>query len=240
MLIVSLVLLQIVIFGGLIFVLRRVLNQNVILATKHLDELNQDYSKKEQDIQKRLEDLKQKTQEILSNAQGEAQQLKESVIKQAEKEKDDILSKARAKGEDMMKQADKSRQILISEIDDRIAKEAVNKACELTQYVLPEEFKQIVHTHWLNELIKNGFDQLERLSVAEDIHEINVRSAFDLNEEQRRLLSKKMKEVLSRDIALKETVDSNMVAGVIITIGSLVLDGSFKNKIQEQAKKLSL
>ena len=240
MLIASLVLLQIVIFGGLIFILRRILNQNVILATKHLDELNQDYSKKEQDIQKRLEDLKQKTQEILSKAQGEAQQLKESIIKQAEKERDDILSKTRVKGEEMMKQADKSRQLLISEIDDRIAREAVSKACELTQYVLPEEFKQIVHIHWLNELIKNGFNQLERLSVAEDIHEINIKSAFDLNEEQRKLLSKKIKEVLSRDITLKETVDSNMVAGVIITLGSLVLDGSFKNKIQEQAKKLSL
>jgi len=240
MLIVSLVLLQIIIFGGLIFILRRVLNQNVILATKHLDELNQDYSKKEKDIQKRLEDLKQKTNEILSKAQSEAQQLKETTIKQAETERDDILNKARAKGEEMMKQADRSRQLLISEIDERIAKEAVNKACELTQYVLPDEFKQIVHTHWLNELIKNGFDQLERLSVAEDVHDINIKSAFDLNEEQRRLLSNKIKEVLSRDITLKETVDSNMVAGVIITIGSLVLDGSFKNKIQEQAKKLSL
>jgi len=240
MLIVSLVLLQIVIFGGLIFILRKVLNQNVILATKHLDELNQDYSKKEQDIQKRLEDLKQKTHEILSKAQVEAQRLKETTTKQAETERDDILSKARAKGEEMMKQADKARHILISEIDERIAKEAVSKACELTQYVLPDEFKQIVHTHWLNELIKNGFDQLERLSVAEDVHEINIKSAFDLDEEQRKLLTKKIKEVLSRDITLKETVDSNMVAGVVITLGSLVLDGSFKNKIQEQAKKLSL
>ena len=240
MLIVSLVLLQIIIFGGLIFILRKILNQNVILATKHLDELNQDYSKKEQEIQKRLDDLKQKTNEILSKAQVEAQQFKETTIKQAETERDDILSKARVKGEEMMKQADKARQVLISEIDERIAKEAVSKACELTHCVLPEEFKQIVHTHWLNELIKNGFDQLERLSVAEDIHEINIKSAFDLNEEQRRLLSKKIKEVLSRDIALKETTDPNMVAGVIITIGSLVLDGSFKNKIQEQAKKLSL
>ena len=240
MLIASLVLLQIIIFGGLIFILRKVLNQNVILATKHLDELNQDYSKKEQDIQKRLEDLKQKTHEILSKAQGEAQKTKETTIKQAETERDDILSKARAKGEEMMKQADKARHILISEIDERIAKEAVSKACELTQYVLPDEFKQIVHTHWLNELIKNGFDQLERLSVAEDVHEINIKSAFDLDEEQRKLLTKKIKEVLSRDITLKETVDSNMVAGVVITLGSLVLDGSFKNKIQEQAKKLSL
>jgi F0F1-type ATP synthase delta subunit len=240
MLIVSLVLLQIIIFGGLIFILRKVLNQNVILATKHLDELNQDYSKKEQEIQKRLEDLKQKTHEILSKAQAEAQRLKETTTKQVEAEKDDILSKARAKGEEMMKQADKARQILLSEIDERIAKEAVGKACELTQYVLPDEFKQIVHTHWVNELIKSGFDQLERLSVEEDVREISVKSAFDLDEEQRKLLSKKIKEVLSRDIALKETVDPNMVAGVIITIGSLVLDGSFKNKIQEQAKKLSL
>lgn len=240
MLIASLILLQVIIFGGLIFILRRVLNQNVIIATKHLNELNQDYSKKEQDVQKQLEELKQKTQEILSKAQDEAQKLREDIIKQTEAERDGMLAKARSKGEEMIKQADKSRQLLVSEIEERIAKEAVGKACELTQYVLPEEFKQIVHTYWVNELIKNGFDHLERLAIAQDIQEINIKSAFDLNEEQRRLLSRKIKDVLNRDVPFREAIDSNMVAGIIITVGSLVLDGSFKNKIQEQAKKLTL
>ncbi len=46
MLIVSLIVLQVLIFGGLILVLRKILTQNVVLATKHLDELNQDYTKK--------------------------------------------------------------------------------------------------------------------------------------------------------------------------------------------------
>jgi len=31
-------------------------------------------------------------------------------------------------------------------------------------------------------------------------------------------------------------VDPKVVAGIVITIGSLVLDGSFKNKIQEKAR----
>jgi len=240
MLIASLILLQVVIFGGLIFILRRILTQNVVLATKHLDEMNQDYSKKEQDIQQKFEELKDKAQEVLAKAQDDGQKVRENIIKEAEKEKDKILNQARVKGEEMIKQADKSRQLLISEIEDRIAKESVAKACDLIQDVLPEEFKQIVHASWIDDLIKNGFSQLERLVIAGDIKDITIKSAFVLNEEQRNSLSKKLKEVLGHDVTLKETVEPKMVAGVVITIGSLVLDGSFKNKIQEQAKKLQL
>ena len=46
MLIVSMVVMMVVIFGGLILVLRKVLSQNVSLATRHLEELNDDYAKK--------------------------------------------------------------------------------------------------------------------------------------------------------------------------------------------------
>jgi F0F1-type ATP synthase delta subunit len=240
MLVASLILLQVIIFGGLIFVLRHILTQNVVLATKHLDEMSQDYSKKEQDIQKKLESLKDTTQQILSKAHDDGLKAKEEIIKEAEKERDRIVLQARAKGDEMIKQADKSRRILLDEIEDRVAKEAVSKACDLVQDVLPEEFKQIMHAHWIEELIKNGFSHLKHLSIAEDIEDVVIKSAFSLTEEQRKFLSKKLKEVLGRDVALKEVVEPKMVAGVIITIGSLVLDGSFNNKIQEQAKKLQL
>jgi len=53
-------------------------------------------------------------------------------------------------------------------------------------------------------------------------------------------LSKKLKSLLSTDIPIKEEVDPRIVAGMVIHIGSLVLDGSLKNKIQEKARDARL
>lgn len=238
MLIVSLILLQLLIFSGLIFMFRRIMTQNVVSATKHLEELDNDYTKKEKDITRQLEEVKQKSRELMLKSQEEAEGLKTQVIKETEEERNKILHEARTQGEEMMHQAEKSRQALISELEERINKEAVHKAIESIQNILPEQFKKEVHTHWVEEQIEKGFVHLERLRIPQDIQEIKINSAFGLTEEQRKILSKKLKDVLGREIRLKEEVEPKVIAGLIITIGSLVLDGSLKNRIQEQAKNI--
>ena len=238
MLIVSMLIMMVVIFGGLILILRKVLSQNVSLATRHLDELNDDYAKKEADLKRQLDDVRQKSEEIIRKAQEEAAQARAQMMKDAEAQKVKLLQETHTQAEELMQQADKSRQMLLDEIKDRIAREAVDKACELIQETLPEQFKLKVHEHWMEELMEGGFAQLERLKIPEDIKEVKIISAFALNEGQRKNLTRKLKDALNKDISLKEEIDPRVVAGFIIHIGSLVLDGSLKHKIQERARNV--
>ncbi|MDD5466041.1 MAG: F0F1 ATP synthase subunit delta [Candidatus Omnitrophica bacterium] len=236
MLIVSLILFQLLIFGGLIFLLRRVLTKNVTDATKHLEELSHDYSQKEQKLNQQLEEAKEKSQNIIREAQAEAERLRAQNIKDAENQRDLILNQARSQSDTIIRQADKSRNALISELEARIEKEAINKACDLMQVTLPEKFRQEVHLYWVKELLEDGFSQLRHLQFPSDISEVKITCAFPLTDEQRKNLSKKINDVLGYDAQLKEETEPKVVAGLIISIGSLVLDGSLKNKIEEQAK----
>lgn len=236
MLIAALIFLLLLVFAVLIFVFRKVMTQNVTLATQHLEELNQDYTRKEQEVNRQLDEAKVKSQEIIALATQEAEKLKLDIIQNAEKERDNIVNQARTQSEEIIQQADKSRQQLIGELEQRIAKEAVNKACELIQDTLPEQFKQDVHAHWIDDLLEEGFTKLERLHIPDDLREVKVTSAFSLSEEQRKNLAKKLKTTLGREVTFKEEVNPKVVAGLIITIGSLVLDGSLKNRIQEKAR----
>ena len=99
MLIVSLIILQIIIFTVLISVFRRIMTQNVNSATKHLEELNQDYAEKEREVTKRLQEAEQKGQELINKAKDEAEKLKVDIIKRAESEKENIIQEARTHGE---------------------------------------------------------------------------------------------------------------------------------------------
>lgn len=236
MVIVSLILFQVFIFVGLIFMFRRIMTKNVISATRHIEELNQDYAKKEQEINRQLEEAKLKSQEIICKAQEEAERLKTQTIKEVESERDKIVGQARTQSTEIIQQADKSRQSLLLEIEERIDKEAINKACQLIQDTLPEQFKENVHLHWVEELIENGFSSLERLRIPQDLQEVKVICAFPLNAEQRKNLLKKLKDVFVREVTLKEEVDPKVVAGLIISIGGLVLDGSLRNKIKERTR----
>lgn len=239
MFIASLIVFQVIIFIGLIYFLQRILGGNVVSATRHLDELNRDYDKKERELARQIEEIKQKSESTVSKARSEAESQKTQIIKETEAEREKILAEARAKSEETIKQADRSRQALLSELEDRISREAITKACELIENTLPEEFKQNVHSLWIGDLIANGFNQMENLNISGEIKEVKIISAFPLNTEQRKDLFKRIKSLLGHDIALKEEVDPKIVAGIVVTIGSLVLDGSLRNKIQGQANDIS-
>lgn len=238
MLIISLILFQLIVFVGLIFFFKRILSQNVTSATKHLEELNQDYARKDNEVTKRLGEAQQKSEDMLVKARQEADSEKEKIIKEAWAQRDKILNHARNQSDEIIQQAENSRRLLISELEERISKETINKACELIQHTLPEQFKKDVHLHWTEELIEDSFNQLDKLQIPEDINEVKITSAFPLSDEQRKRLSKRLKQLLSRDVKYNEETDSKIVAGLIVSIGSLVLDGSLKNRIQEQARSI--
>lgn len=236
MLMVSFIIFQIALFAGLIFMLRKILTQNITLATRHIDELNQDYTKKDEDISRREEEAKRKAEEIMRQAQEESEKTKTGLISEGQAEKEQILKQARAKGEEMVQQAEKSCQAILSEVEARIAKEAMHKAVGLIHDVLPDKFKLSVHNEWVDGLIASGFNHLHNISIPDNVSEILTVTAFSLTDTQRHGLLQKLSSVLNRTVTLKEEVEPKLVAGLIITIGSLVFDGTLKNKIMEKAR----
>jgi len=233
MLIVSFILLMALIFTSMIYFLRKILNRNVISATSHLEQLTAEYAKKENEIQKQLEETKKKSREIIISAQQDAKKQREEILAKANQEKDKILGEAKGKAEEAIQQAERTRQTLIAEINQKIEDRALERTAELVQQALPEQIRQEIHQRWLDELITSSFQQLDRLHIPEGELEARVVSAFKLNSKQREILEKKIKEKLGREVKLKEEVDSSVIAGLIVNIGSLVLDGSLRFKIQE-------
>ena len=236
LLIIALIILQVIIFGGLVLVFRKIMLTNVVSATQHLEEMSREFAKKEEEINKKAQELQRSEQDILSRARTEGEKSRNEIIKRAEDERDNMLKTARAHADDIVAQADQSRQQLIGELDDKIAKEAVRKACELIKETLPDSFQKCVHDQWVEDLLEHGFTHIDRLRIPEAENTVTVVSACPLSEMQRSTLNLKIAGSLGRAVQIKEEVDPTLVAGVVISIGSLVLDGSLKTKIYEKAR----
>ena len=190
LLITSLITLLLIIFIALVFIFRKIMTQNVVLATRHLEEMNQDYDEKGRRIDEQLQEANTKAQEIVSSAQNEAEKIRSETLKQTEEERDKVIQAARTQAQEIIQQADKSRRQLLLEMDERIAKGAVSRACDLCYDALPEEFRRLVHGRWVEDIIENGFGSAERLRLPEGTDEVRVVSAFPLSEEQRKKYQK--------------------------------------------------
>lgn len=238
MVLIALILLQVLVVAVLIFVFRRVMSQNLTSATSHLDELGQEYAKKEAAVTQQLEEAKQKSAEILAKGQEEAEKLKGQILKTAEEEKEAIIKQARQQADDFIQQADKSRNLLISEMEKRIEADSVKKGAEILSKILPLDLRRQIHIHLISEFIAADMEKMKNLEVPEGVNEAKVTSAFSLEEKDKKAIGDKLKKKAGRDLALHEAIDDNLISGFTLTLGSLVLDCSLKLKIKEKAKEL--
>jgi F-type H+-transporting ATPase subunit delta len=80
-------------------------------------------------------------------------------------------------------------------------------------------------------------EQFETLKAeAEKTVEAEIVSAQEVSAAQQKLIAKKLKDRLGREVSLKCTVDESLMGGAIIKAGDMVIDGS----VSSQLNKLSV
>jgi hypothetical protein len=73
---------------------------------------------------------------------------------------------------------------------------------------------------------------------AEKSVDVEVTSAFALNQEQQDKLAKVLSARLNREVRLQASEDASLIGGVVIRAGDLVIDGSIRGKIAKLAEAL--
>lgn len=68
--------------------------------------------------------------------------------------------------------------------------------------------------------------------------EVEVTSATDLSQQQQQEISGSLEKRLARKVKLNCSVDTDLIAGFVVQAGDLVIDGSFKSKLNRLADTL--
>ncbi|MBI5872535.1 MAG: F0F1 ATP synthase subunit delta [Candidatus Omnitrophica bacterium] len=234
MLLLQIIILMVFIFGGLLFVLHHILTKNISTATTHLDQLNSDYQRREEDIKKRQAEAENHYEEMIAKAKDEADKTKQEADAMVKAQKDKVLEEARVTSEQIIQKAEKTKQMLTNELRQEMEAKITSRIREVIQSVFPKHIQQELHELWLADLLDSSLSHLSQQNIPQDTAEVKVVSAFALTASQRQALLKKFKEQLGRDFSFKEEVDPALVGGVLLTMGSLVLDGTIANKITQK------
>ena len=229
--------LMVVIFAAMVLVLRHVVGRHYLRAIAHLQSLSAEYSRRHEELKQHVEEAERQYKEQTARAQAEA----ERIVSEARREADSVVSErldeAHRDSERIVQQAMESRDALRKELEQAMEARAIERACELIHAALPEPLRREIHVHWFSELLQNGLTQLARLKTDEPIQEARVLSAFPLSASQRSTLREKLQGALGREMAVTEETDDRLVAGLTITVGSRVLDGSLASKVRQAARQ---
>src|SRR3989338_6278298 len=100
-------------------------------------------------------------------------------------------------------------------------------------------FLSIVSENNRMELLPEIADMFELYKAErEQSVDVDVTSAFALNDEQQDKLAKVLSARLGREVRLHAAEDTSLIGGVVIRAGDLVIDGSVRGKLAKLAEAL--
>lgn len=89
-------------------------------------------------------------------------------------------------------------------------------------------------------LLPEIFDQYEQFKANQEKSvDVEVISAFDLADEMRDKLARGLGAKLEREVKVRTSTDSNLLGGVLIRAGDLVIDGSVRGRLNKLAEAMN-
>jgi F-type H+-transporting ATPase subunit delta len=125
------------------------------------------------------------------------------------------------------------------EIDSR-AKASVLKAVDADANPLVQNFLQVlVERGRIAEFLEIAEAFRERVARAEARLDVEAVTAIPLPDDLRERIVERLQAKTNATIELTESVDPDVVGGLVLRVGEVVVDGSVRNRIEELRRELS-
>jgi len=229
---VQLILVQVSFILVIIFVLKLIFSRHLNAALRRLKNLHEEALIKEAQLKEELEKAKQErlaevekgkqqAKRIIEEAKREAEALGSTLEGHAKEDAQKILTRGK-------EELEKLKLNLLSEIEA----EAVNLSTEMIRYTFSEEGKENLQHQLIDEIIQEirNIDK-DRFNV--DTDRVKVTSCFPLTEKEKQDLEKVLAGKKNSKFFIQEQIDKDLITGLVVEMGALVIDGSLKSKLQK-------
>jgi F-type H+-transporting ATPase subunit b len=231
MLLWQLILIQVVTFALLVFLLRQFLYKQVTQSLGRLQQLYQENLSREENLKKRREEMEEDLKAKLAHHQEELGRLRAAAEADAQKVQEEIFTKAKEEGKRIVAEAESKKERMRANLVSEMEEKALGLTSDIIEHVFTAHVAQGIHHQLIDELVeeigKSNGGGLQR-----DVETVEVAVPFPLTQIQRENLKKIFSSNVGRPVSLKETIDQEIVAGMVVRVGNVVLDGSLKNKLK--------
>jgi F-type H+-transporting ATPase subunit b len=232
MLIMQLIVIQVVTFIALVFVMRKIMYSASMNETRRLQVLNEENSKKAQELALKIEDAQRQYRDKIALAENEIAKLKAQAKEDAVHLKEDILSKARQEAERIVAQALSSRQEIRLEIEAEMKEAGIEQSLGIIMAVLSSDNLRHLHETCLKEAIIE-IEKIDGSNFRVTTSEGELVTPYEIDRETKEKIAGLLSGKADKKIVLREKIDRQIVAGITVKLGSMIIDGSLGGKLKE-------
>lgn len=231
MTVLQLVLVAVVAFILIVIGLRKLLYSQISAEKKRLQLMVDESSKKVEGLRGQIEEAKAEYDRKIVQAKEDAKKLIAEAQKEAEELRAKHLQETRREADKMVKAAQAKIESMEREIHSMAARKSIHFSKAIIKQVLTADCLGATHDVMIEEISKQIVN-IDLGQMHEDIKEVEIVTIFPLGKERKEMLRQKLSSKLQMEIELKEKIDDSLVAGILIKLGRLILDGSLANKLR--------
>jgi F-type H+-transporting ATPase subunit b len=229
---IQLIFIQVVTFVGLIFVLRILFHRQLSVALARLKVLHEQNLAREEELKKELDKIKLEKEREMAKAKEVADQIIKEAKAKSEKVNLDIQTQAKTEAQKLLDQSHSDIERKEKELVSRYHKHAMDLSVEMFKFVLTEQGREALGHQLVSELI-DEIENLEQDKFTVKTQEIKILSSCPLSAHEKEKLTKILSKKMGIDVSLKESIEPGIIAGLVINIGALTIDGSIDNKLKK-------
>jgi F0F1-type ATP synthase membrane subunit b/b' len=234
---IPIVVLHAVVLVVLLVGIKLLLSGTANRAVKRVRQVEGEVRKKEEDIRREIDEHERDFAEKKAEADRQLQAHRDEARREAAHLKEKAVSEAKKESQKIIEQAHKNE----ARIREQIARQMEDKAVEYGGRIFKLVFSDLL-TGELNELFNaeliDALNEIESGSITVDSGAANVTVSHPMSDEQRNRLQSVLREKFRDDAEIEETVDETLLAGLILKMGSLEIDGSLKNRYSEAVSEV--
>ena len=231
------IIIQVLGFLAMVFVLMRLLYSESRKEIKRLRELKEENFQKQKELQQKIEAAENVYREKVARAEDDIGKLRTKAQEEFSLLRKEILDKAKAEADHIVKAASNAKEKMREEIMLDLRKKTPVLVSQLFKEMLSDKAREIVH----NELVKDVSEKIKKMDKSEfktKAERGEFLSAFRLAKNEKDGIASLICEKVERRITFEEKEDPKLVAGVVIKIGTLMIDGSLDNRLKAACEAL--
>ncbi|MBP6944359.1 MAG: F0F1 ATP synthase subunit delta [Candidatus Omnitrophica bacterium] len=229
---IPMIILQVVTFAALVFVLRKLMYSASAEEAKRLKQMEEEYLRRTQDLSAKMESVDKEYRAKVTIAEEEARRLREEAKVEAEKIKEESLSKAHDESERIVNQAVNTRSKIKQEIEAQAQSKVLDASRKLVAKVLSSKQLKRMHEDLVEELI-GELEKADGRKLAEAAEKGEVSVPYEMGREWVEKIAAAVSKKAGKKVSLTEKADKGVVAGAVIKLGSIIIDGSIIGRLKD-------
>lgn len=234
---IQFIVVQLVIFTIVIIVLKKLLLNDTMNAISRLRKIEKENKRREEELGIKMLEAEEMYKVKVAQAQEEALRVKEDSKKEMDSLKKEMLEKARLESDRIINAAKNITQELCQKLEEESEMKTIDCGLTLIKTVFTGRLRSAINEELAKELISQ-LGQLDKANIKQDLSQITIISAEaisgNLKEEIKKIISGKV----AKELACEEKIDQSLIAGILIKLDGLIIDGSLSNYLREASGEL--